>query len=313
MSDRGDPVQEIQAYLEVDALRALTEQLRGGEISDISNAFDKVVHVGHSFGSEHSYLLTAMHPNISDGIVLTGFSATGDYLPYFALGGNFVDAPNAGLDYQHGYLAAGGESGVQTNFFSPGSFPPEFLTFATTNGQPVTLGELLTIGGEISVPNTYCGPVLVITGERDVPYCGGDCTRNVPEGYSSIPAAAQESFPNTQIDTVIVPDAGHGLNFEYSHEYTYAQISDFLSANGLSADSTSGSTLQCQPGAGGDGGSSASATATATGSGSSASATQGQGYGPGNGWGHGWGNKGGDKGHGWANKGGNPWMSKHAS
>ncbi|KAI6800507.1 hypothetical protein KC332_g9633 [Hortaea werneckii] len=285
MSSHGDPIKEIQAYLEVDALRALTEKLREGSISGIDNKFNTVVHVGHSFGSEHSYLLTAKYPDLSDGIVLTGFSRNGSFLPFFELGGNFVDAPSAGIDaYSHGYLAAGDESGVQTNFFSPGSFPPEFLTFATTNGQPVTLGELLTIGGEIAVPNTFCGPVLVITGERDVPYCGGDCLAAAGTGYDNIPAKVQEGFPNTEITVDIVAGAGHGLNFEYSHPETYSSIFSFLSDNGLAADSE-GISKNCQPG--------------------SADQNQdGQGN-KGQGWGQGWGGWPGHHG----GKGG-PWSSK---
>lgn len=337
MSSHGDPVQEIQAYLEVDALRALTEQLRNGDISSISKKFDTVVHIGHSFGSEHSYLLTAMYPELSDGIALTGFSHNGSFLPFFELGGNFVDAPNLGLDsYVHGYLAPATESGVQTNFFSPGSFPPELLTFATNNGQPVTQGELLTIGGEIGVPNTFCGPVLVITGERDVPYCGGDCL-SPPTGYDSIPAAAQEFFPNTVIEVDIVPGAGHGLNIEYSHPYTYSHIFSFFEANGLSASATN-ATKTCQPGSAGSASpaapsasgsagsgngtapaSASSGVASASGAAGSASASAaassaapaassaapGQQYGQEYGHGYGWGHKGGPKG-GWKN-----WEPKH--
>ena len=52
MSSHGEPVNEIQALLEVDALRALTTDLRSGLIPGVSQKFCKVVHVGHSFGSE---------------------------------------------------------------------------------------------------------------------------------------------------------------------------------------------------------------------------------------------------------------------
>ncbi|KAI7353072.1 hypothetical protein KC354_g11718 [Hortaea werneckii] len=285
MSSHGDPIKEIQAYLEVDALRALTEKLREGSISGIDNKFNTVVHVGHSFGSEHSYLLTAKYPDLSDGIVLTGFSRNGSFLPFFELGGNFVDAQSAGIDaYSHGYLAAGDESGVHTNFFSPGAFPPELLTFATNNGQPVTQGELLTIGGEIAVPNTFCGPVLVITGERDVPYCGGDCLA-APTGYDSIPAKAQEGFPNTEITVDIVAGAGHGLNLEYSHPETYSSIFSFLGDNGLAADSE-GVSKNCQPGSAGQ---------NQDGQGN-------KGQGQGHGWG-GWPGHHGGKGGPWSSKG----------
>lgn len=54
MSSHGNPLTEIQALLEVDALKELTLMLRKGSIKGISTAYDTVVHVGHSFGSEHS-------------------------------------------------------------------------------------------------------------------------------------------------------------------------------------------------------------------------------------------------------------------
>lgn len=165
MSAHGDPVNTIQAYLEVAALAYLTNYLKSGECPEIGYKPEKVVHVGHSFGSEHTYLLTAMYPNISDGIALTGFSQNGSFVPFFELGGNFVDAPTAGLSsYAHGYLAAGDPSAVQTNFFAPGEFDPNILTFAYSTGQPVTVGELLTIGGETGSTNTFAGPVIIVTG-----------------------------------------------------------------------------------------------------------------------------------------------------
>lgn len=231
-SSHGDPVQEIQALLEVDGLRALTQGLRDGCIDGVEDHFEKIVHVGHSFGSTHTYALTAMYPNISDGIALTGFSQNGSFVPFFQLGGNFIDVKeNAALAplYAHGYLAAGDPSGVQTNFFSPGAFDPKILTYAATTGQPVTIGELLTIGGETASPNHFAGPVIIVTGERDVPFCGGSCLNGAPNG-SSIPAQAQKTFTSTNITTTIVPGAGHGLNLEYSHPFTYKSVNDFFAA-----------------------------------------------------------------------------------
>ena len=87
-SEHGDPLSEIQALLEVDALRALTVALRAGDVEGISSGFDVVTHVGHSFGSQHTYALTAMYPDISDGITLTGFSQNGSFAGFFLIGGN---------------------------------------------------------------------------------------------------------------------------------------------------------------------------------------------------------------------------------
>jgi len=235
MSSHGEPVNEIQALLEVAALKALTDGLRAGSIKGVPKPFHKVVHVGHSFGSEHTYALTAMYPNASDGIALTGFSQNGTFIPYFALGGNFEtahDLPNL-TAYPNGYFASANARGVQTNFFSPGMFDPNILTLGFKTQQPVTVGELLTIGGETGSVNHFAGPALIITGGHDIPYCGGNCLAP-PTGYPSIPAAAFKTLPNvTNPQAVVVPNAGHGLNLEYSHPFTYSTINNYFLHNGL--------------------------------------------------------------------------------
>lgn len=187
-SQHGEAVNEIQSSLEIAALYTLTTQLRGGGIPGLNGCtFDKVVHVGHSFGSLQSYSLAVLHPEVTDGLVLTGFSQASGFVPYFGLGGNFVPAnlvrvppgapgggggapPTASYAYPEGYLAAGDVSAVQTNFFAPGQFDPALLNLAYQSGQPVTVGELLTLSAQASVINPLTGPVLIITGGESTPY-----------------------------------------------------------------------------------------------------------------------------------------------
>jgi pimeloyl-ACP methyl ester carboxylesterase len=216
-SQHGNPVSEIQAWLEVAALSEITKKLRAGKIPKVPCKFGKVVHVGHSFGSVQSYQLTAMEPELSDGVILTGFSQNPTYIPYFALGGNFVQANlNPALDnYSDGYLASSNPSAVQTNFFSPvpGTWDPALLDLAWKTGQPVTVGELLTIGSLAQAVNPVKGPVLIITGERDIPFCGGNCYGTGNSAIASIPAASAKFFPKTSnFTSFIIPEAGHGLN-----------------------------------------------------------------------------------------------------
>ena len=251
MSSHGDPLSEIQALLEVDALRALTQGIQAGKISGIPGPFKTVVHGGHSFGSQHTYALTAMYPDISDCIALTGFSQNGSFAAEFLLGGNFIEANEiAALStYPDGYLASADKTAVQINFFAPGDFDPKILTYATNNGQPVTVGELLTFGGETGNVNNFAGPVHIVTGERDTPYCGGNCLAP-PTGYPNIPSTSKMYFPNAEdfkvtismltqtlvytskLTNQIVPGAGHGLNLEYSHPTTYASVLNYLVNNG---------------------------------------------------------------------------------
>lgn len=161
-----DPINEGQLWLEVAALRYLTLGLRNKEIHGISAQFEKIVHVGHSFGSSQTYALTAADPTISDGIVLTGFSQNGTFASQFILGSNFIIANTvpALSSYTTGYLAPSSAVGAQIDFFAPNSFDPNVLQVAYMTGQPVTPGEILTLVGASAAPNNYGGPVLVITG-----------------------------------------------------------------------------------------------------------------------------------------------------
>lgn len=163
---------EIQSSLEIAALYTLTTQLRQGKISGISCPFSKVVHVGHSFGSIQSYSLAVLHPTVTDGLILTGFSQATSFTSDFLYGGNFVVANGVESfkSYPDGYLAAGDVSAVQNNFFSPGGFSPALLNLGYSSGQPVTVGELLTLSAQTAVSNPLTGPVLIIT--------GGECLRN---------------------------------------------------------------------------------------------------------------------------------------
>lgn len=166
-SSRGEPISEIQSWLELAALRTLTKQLRQGKIPELAErSFEKVVHVGHSFGSILSYSLTAEDPSASDGIILTGFSHIATYMPFFLLGGDFVKANSLKplREYADGYIAPATKSAVHTNFFAPGEFDPAMLELAFQRGQPATIGEFLTLGAGSGNPNPFAGPALVITG-----------------------------------------------------------------------------------------------------------------------------------------------------
>ncbi len=187
--------------------------------------------------------------------ILTGFSQNATFAPDFILGSNFIIANTipALSSYVTGYLAPATVQGAQIDFFAPGQFDSNVLAVAYATGQPVTPGEILTLGGGGATPNPFAKPVLIITGgefstwgtcrcvlghantlsERDIPYCGGDCLAT-GSALASIPAASKPLFPNAQaFEAFIVPGAGHGLNLEYSHPLSFGTILNYLVQNGL--------------------------------------------------------------------------------
>jgi hypothetical protein len=172
-----------------------------------------------------------MYPDISDGIGLTGFSQNGSFVPFFLLGGNFIEANNVAAfsSLPDGYLAAGDKSVVQTNFFSPGDFDPAILTYAYKNGQPVTIESSSLSAGRLPAPirsqdlsiSSYFSPSLasiesrrhlltiILTrfrpGKETLPFCGGDCLA-APTGYPSIPSTSKMYFPNAEDFTVTISE-----------------------------------------------------------------------------------------------------------
>jgi len=292
-SSHGDAL-EIQAPLEIAALVYLTEMLRNGTFPG-NQAYSRVVHVGHSFGSGQTYSLANMYPQLSDGIILTGFSTNGSFLPYFVSGANLqlasvnqplrfstvtlpslTDAlaaavqdlvapfsigasdakyitailPNItayiqpyltqyppGTGLPAGYLVSGDEEANQYLFLQPGAYDPALLDLAERTKQPVTVGELLTVGS-LPPTNNFPGPVLVLTGDNDVVFCGGNCSATGGVA-ASIPAMASQSFPNvdaSNFSAVVLPNFAHGINLHYNSTGAYDEIQRFLDAHGLSAN-----------------------------------------------------------------------------
>lgn len=229
-SDHPDPLLDVQAPLSEQALKVITDLVRNGTYPGVDHDFEKVQHVGHSIGSALTLSLIRDYPTISDGAVLTGFSANGSWADYFMLGSNWLsttEIPRFAKDYPAGYIAWNHPSGIQTAFLAPGEFDPEALLWAANNTSPTSIGEVTQIG--VPGRNNFTGPLLVITGERDLVFCGGDCYQTGNPEVLSILNSSTLLVPDAKpLETIVVPRGGHGLNMEYGHKQTYADINKFL-------------------------------------------------------------------------------------
>ncbi|KAH0397891.1 alpha/beta-hydrolase, partial [Aureobasidium melanogenum] len=299
-SSHADPLNIVQAPAEVSALYEITSMLRNGTFPQVSQKFGKVVHVGHSFGSLQSYLLTALYPGSSDGVALTGFSMNATWLAQTladwnlhlarlnqplrfgdqsvsrtktntarlgqsvisilqsalsAVGidlsssdiwqeiattevGDIINGWNATVapvaqNLPTGYLTW---SDLTSNIFAflyPGYFDVGAAVYAESTKQPVTLGEVFTLGNGAPASSPLTGPALVLTGRQDTIYCGGDCLAT-GGAAASIPAGVGAAFPNaSKFEAYIHPNTGHGINFHYNATGAYNVIQNFFASNGL--------------------------------------------------------------------------------
>ncbi|KAM0259833.1 hypothetical protein ACHAQJ_003077 [Trichoderma viride] len=235
-SSKGDPVNEIQLFLEVAALKEISTLLRDGAVHGIKTKFDKFVHVGHSFGSAITYSFVSANPDFSDAAVFTGFSQNPNFVGAFLSSGNFAPVKEnhaLAAHYPVGYFQPQSSLGVNIEFFAPGDFDPKMLDFAFATVQPTTPGEILTIGSGADFPNAFKGHVYIISGEHDMAFCGGNCydTTTIQGAYPDLLAASRPFFPSAaSFNTTVATGAGHGLNMGYSHKASYASIFDFLSS-----------------------------------------------------------------------------------
>ena len=167
-SSIADPLNTVQAPATMSAIYEVTKKLRAGTLPNVHQPFAKVVHVGHSFGSVLTYELVAMHSDISDGIILTGYSQNGSYVPMTSAGMNWqlarLNQPARFDSLPSGYVTWADIGSNQYGFFSPGRFDHGILVYSEANKMPATLGELLTLGCQpVSAPD-FKGPVMVFTG-----------------------------------------------------------------------------------------------------------------------------------------------------
>ncbi|KAF2096643.1 hypothetical protein NA57DRAFT_42337 [Rhizodiscina lignyota] len=305
-SSHADPLNVVQAPAEVSAIYEITKMLRGGTFPGVTAKFHKVAHVGHSFGSVQSYMLSALDPSVSDALVLTGWSNNHTWLPQTLADWNIhlarlnqplrfgspaldfvstllakpnvpsnsrpdlvavlskafqdlgVDLDNDDLweiiatteigdiingandtvppvpqDLPSGYVTWSDYTANQFAFLTPPFFDPAIGLFAESTKQPVTLGEIFTLGNGAPETTPFTGPVLVFTGRQDAIYCGGDCLAAGGDS-DSIPEQARTAFPNARsFEVYIQPDIGHGISFHYNSTAAYEVIQKWLVQQGL--------------------------------------------------------------------------------
>jgi pimeloyl-ACP methyl ester carboxylesterase len=232
LSDHPDPIQVVQTGFELAILHELTQMLRDGIFA--STKFSKVTSVGHSFGSLLSIGQTSFYPADLDGVVLTGVSINSTGLVPFLSSLNLAIAsencPSRFGHLNNGYLVADSSISNQLAFLRFPNYPLENLDIAETTKQTVTFGELFTQTVAAQPAPKFTGPVDVVNGYYDLPFCDGDCA------YPSSQAAqVLLLYPNAakSSTTYLAPGSGHGLNLHYIAQTAYEQIGGFLADNGL--------------------------------------------------------------------------------
>lgn len=245
-SPKPDAYTGLSATLELEMLREISEMARSGDLvkhipsGDIEQKFNKIIHVGHSYGSILTWSLLSTYPDVSDGAVLTSYIfnkyATQLRLASFGVELARTTDPELFSDFPNGYFVQNSAAALQSGFFSTfankttgvGGFEPELLDYAFTIRQPTgvsdwTTPSLLNIG-----VTDFTGPVQFMIAEFDYVVCLGDCKGVYDEEM------IKRLFPNaSDVNFHIQEGSGHGLTMHKGANVGYKVSLDWLDANGL--------------------------------------------------------------------------------
>ena len=193
--------------------------------SPLPRAFEKVIYVGHSFGSLIGNLVNEKYPDLVDATILTGWSNTflvsgvRDAIGIVALPAQLVDPMQFG-DLAVGYMEVSSESGDVYAFFQQGGYDPAMQALDWKRRGTLTLGELLTFPFAIAAAPGYTLPVLVITAEMDAIFCNptaGLLPPNCGTGSGNLLAQSASLYPAANpYDWYIVPNTGHCWQLHYN-------------------------------------------------------------------------------------------------
>ncbi|KAK6907398.1 hypothetical protein I203_101392 [Kwoniella mangroviensis CBS 8507] len=247
-SAKPDGTNVVQIAYEIAQSISIAQSLRAGNLSDVGK-FNKIVGVGHSYGSNLLTGVASVGPQAFDALILTGFTNNATQGP---LGLAAFQSTIASVAYParfasdaNDYVITPSVSVDQTGFFHYPNYTNGSLDFFTNNKGEYTLGQQNSIAAPLQLKNNYTSPVFVVTGQYDAPYCAANCYVTSSSGSNSTTSAAgngtatstrpsqldtaKELYPSASIfQTYVVPDTAHGINYHTTAYEAYQRIIDFV-------------------------------------------------------------------------------------
>jgi pimeloyl-ACP methyl ester carboxylesterase len=218
------PALNVTTQANVDMVHQLITQLRAGDIG--SHAFQRVVLVGHSYGTVMSVLETSQYQD-ADALVLTGFMHTTDpvYIAYVTaqLVPTQTDPVLKPKGYPAGYLTTRyGQRG--TLFYSPADTDPAMVTYDEQTKETVTDAEYATFVAFLDPLyslNIHV-PVFFGMGQHDGAFCN-DLILLPCDSAADLVARERPFYANAPSFTgYVLPGSGHVMNNELNAQDWFA-------------------------------------------------------------------------------------------
>ncbi|KZV85194.1 alpha/beta-hydrolase [Exidia glandulosa HHB12029] len=228
-SARPDGIDIVQVPFEVALVSEIIKLARAGRLPGEHSSFEKVVILGHSFGSITLNNIVATAPDLVDAAIFTGFAHTfgptdpitvAKFGPARDIDPRFADLPPA-------YLTTLNASTRAAAFYgAPDSYEPDALAWDEAHKDTTTTGEVLTFqGGAAAEAPSFTGDVFTINGDADGIFCTKPGCANLADEAKFYPAARSAEF-------AVIPGAGHSVNFHIAAPAAYGAIQRWLNEHG---------------------------------------------------------------------------------
>ncbi|KZS87160.1 hypothetical protein SISNIDRAFT_447105 [Sistotremastrum niveocremeum HHB9708] len=227
-SSHPSGTQTVQSGVEIEIAHNLIQYFRSGK----QGQFDKIVGVGHSFGSIISYGITAQYPDDFDDVVLTGYSTgdtTGTLIGAGAFDAAIASSVFPSMNVPSDYFVPGSFPGYQFDFLRYPNYDPSIAQAQFDIRGTATIGEFSTMSSNPPVAPDFKGRVLVVTGLYDTFFCSGNCAEKI-NGTTPV-ELVKTQYPSANNFTTYVPDdTAHGINLHYSAPEIYSFIEQWIGA-----------------------------------------------------------------------------------
>ncbi|KAK0712461.1 hypothetical protein B0T26DRAFT_752694 [Lasiosphaeria miniovina] len=222
-----DPRNIVQAQLHAEIIHQLITTIRkNAKNNALGQGFDKIVYVGHSFGSILGTAVGRQYPADADVTVLTGYSSAPNLgaISGYQLASAALFRPQQFAGYPLGYTMMPVEAERRANFFE-GAYDPALAHFDYLTQRPSTDGEWATLAaGAGPGGGDYPGAVFVAAGVYDVGACQPPLAT-----CQDILNKTRLAFPKARAYDFFAPDnTGHALSLHYSAPETLKRVHDFL-------------------------------------------------------------------------------------
>lgn len=191
-------------------------------------AFEKVVLVGHSYGSVTGYLVAARHPGLS-ALIATGAAHRVNLAQIAKLVLNSPPAVGNPALHTTDPLYVTTRRGWRSFFYNKQNTDPEVIAVDERLKQTAGLFELPTALPYLvnRVSRNTNVPVLTVLGDSDQIFTGvggNDCS------CDAALAASERRFygPHAQVEATVIRGGGHNINLERTAPQAYQRITEFL-------------------------------------------------------------------------------------